>query len=116
MIKCVKDKVQASGSMPTYTGESAAVVAGIYKKLKEEAPSAVDAYLISMYRMILGLMDNELKDQKREHDARMAEIIARRKAEREKRKEALEKNGGSKSENVGSTDGETDSSSESAEK
>lgn len=112
MIKAIKSKVQISGSVPNYTAESGAVVAGIYKKLKEEDPKAVEPYLIALYRLLLGLMDRESKEEKAAHDARMMEVMKRRREEREKRKEALA-NGGSIAENFRSTDGEDESNTDS---
>ena len=103
MIKVIKSKVEASGSVPTYTAESGAAVTGIYLKLIDEDPKTVGPYLIAMYRLVLGLMDKETKRQDAIKNEQLEKIMAARRAEREKRKEAIA-NAGSKSEDTASAD------------
>lgn len=114
MIKVIKSKVEASGSVPTYTAESGAAVTGIYLKLIDEDPKSVGPYLISMYRLILGLMDKETKRQDAIKNEQLEKIMEARRAEREKRKEQIKKmreeaiaNAGSKSEDTASDNGDT---------
>lgn len=114
MIKVVKSKVQASGSVPTYTAESGAAVTGIYLKLIDEDPKTVGPYLIAMYRLILGLMDKETRRQDAIKNEQLEKIMEVRRAEREKRKEQIKKmrkeaiaNAGSKSEDTASDNGNT---------
>ena len=106
MIKVIKSKVEASGSVPTYTAESGAAVTGIYLKLIDEDPKTVGPYLIAMYRLILGLMDKETKRQDAIKNEQLEKIMEARRAEREKRKEAIA-NAGSKSEDTTSGNGDT---------
>lgn len=114
MIKVVKSKVEASGSVPTYTAESGAAVTGIYLKLIDEDPKSVGPYLIAMYRLILGLMDKETKRQDAIDNELLKAIMERRRAEREKRKEAIA-NAGSKSEDTTSNNGDTTESNTAAD-
>lgn len=114
MIKVIKSKVEASGSVPTYTAESGAAVTGIYLKLIDEDPKSVGPYLISMYRLILGLMDKETRRQDAIKNEQLEKIMEARRAEREKRKEQIKKmreeaiaNAGSKSEDTASDNGDT---------
>lgn len=114
MIKVIKSKVQASGSVPTYTAESGAAVTGIYLKLIDEDPKSVGPYLISMYRLILGLMDKETRRQDAIKNEQLEKIIEARRAEREKRKKQIENmrreaiaNAGSKSEDTAGDNGDT---------
>ena len=114
MIKVIKSKVQASGSVPTYTAESGAAVTGIYLKLIDEDPKSVGPYLISMYRLILGLMDKETRRQDAIKNEQLEKIMEVRRAEREKRKEQIKKmreeaiaNAGSKSEDTAGDNGGT---------
>lgn len=90
MIKVIKSKVEASGSVPTYTAESGAAVTGIYLKLIDEDPKSVGPYLISMYRLILGLMDKETRRQDAIKNEQLEKIMEVRRAEREKRKKQIE--------------------------
>ena len=117
MIKVIKSKVEASGSVPTYTAESGAAVTGIYLKLINEDPKTVGPYLIAMYRLILGLMDKETKRQDAIHNEALEKIMAAKRAEREKKKEQMAQlnnarkeaiaNAGSKSEDTASDNGDT---------
>lgn len=114
MIKVIKSKVEASGSVPTYTAESGAAVTGIYLKLIDEDPKSVGPYLISMYRLILGLMDKETRRQDAIRNEQLEKIMEARRAEREKRKEQIKKmreeaiaNAGSKSEDTAGDNGDT---------
>ena len=114
MIKVIRSKVEASGSVPTYTAESGAAVTGIYLKLISEDPKSVGPYLISMYRLILGLMDKETRRQDAIKNEQLEKIMEARRAEREKRKEQIKKmreeaiaNAGSKSEDTAGDNGDT---------
>lgn len=114
MIKVIKSKVEASGSVPTYTAESGAAVTGIYLKLIDEDPKTVGPYLIAMYRLVLGLMDKETKRQDAIKNEQLEKIMEVRRAEREKRKEEIKNmrkeaiaNAGSKSEDTASDNGDT---------
>jgi len=114
MIKVIKSKVEASGSVPTYTAESGAAVTGIYLKLIDEDPKSVGPYLISMYRLILGLMDKETRRQDAIKNEQLEKIMEVRRAEREKRKKQIENmrreaiaNARSKSEDTAGDNGDT---------